>query len=272
MTFEKDYYETSEFWSDGALTNAGTMARIRETVELVPANVKSLLDVGCGNGIFVNALSRARPDVAVTATDRASAALAHVNTNKFESDIASIPRPDYAFDCVTCLQVMEHLTCDVYLQALKELARISGKYLIVSVPFKEDLTRDVTQCPKCRSRFNINLHLRSYDSQTIRALFEPFGFTYVLEKNISPVKKWYGQDSYVKLRRYLSQQRHPQFQSPICPVCGHRDRQFDSRLFSAAPTANPKPSVARRIVKAIWPRFEAPGYWVVALYERTRLR
>jgi SAM-dependent methyltransferase len=269
MTFEKEYYETPEFWSDGALTNAGTMVRIRDTIELVPGDARSLLDVGCGNGTFVNTLARARPDLAVTGTDRSRAALVHVSTDKFESDVANIPRPDGAFDCVTCLQVIEHLPCNVYQRALKELARVSNRYLIISVPFKEDLGRDVTRCPECQSQFNVNLHLRSYDSDTMRTLFVPFGFTCVQAINIPPATKWYGQDSYVRLRRYLRERQHPRFQSPICPVCGYRDEQYDPGSSNAASDAAvPKPGLARKLLKAIWPRFKSPGYWVVALYER----
>lgn len=269
MTFEREYYETSEFWSDGALTNAGTMLRIRETIEMVPADVQSLLDVGCGNGTFANTLSRTRRDVKVTAMDRSRAALKYVETDKFESDIASISRQDGAFDCVTCLQVIEHLPVKVYEHALRELARVSRKYLIVSVPFRENLLLDVTQCPQCLSRFNINLHLRSYDARAMQTLFEPGEFKLVSARNI-PVSKWYGQDVYVKLRKYLERKYRPRFQSPICPVCGYEDERYDPGSSDAASDAAiAQTSLPRRMLKAIWPRFDAPGYWVAALYERS---
>jgi SAM-dependent methyltransferase len=269
MTFEQEYYEAPEFWADGALTNAGTMVRIRETIATVPSDARSLLDVGCGNGVFVNTLSRERPELKVTATDRSRAALRFVETEKFESDVSNIGVPDRSFDCVTCLQVIEHLPHGIYERSLAELARVAGRYLIVSVPFQEDLSRDVTECPECRSRFNINLHLRSYDMQAMHGLFDRVGFRCVQARNIAPESKWYGQDSYVRLRSYLRGLNARAFQSPICPVCGYRNDRFDPGSSSAeSEAAIPKPHIVKRVVKAVWPRYLAPGYWVIGLYER----
>ncbi len=54
--FEKKYYEDESFWSDGMVTDESNIKRIKSTIELIPKDVKSLLDVGCGNGVFLNAL------------------------------------------------------------------------------------------------------------------------------------------------------------------------------------------------------------------------
>lgn len=43
-----------------------------------------------------------------------------------------IPRPDNAFDCVLCLDVLEHL--DNIHEAFDELCRVSRRYVIISLP------------------------------------------------------------------------------------------------------------------------------------------
>ena len=52
--FEKKYYESEKFWTGDVLQDEMNRNRISFTANLIPAEVKSLLDVGCGNGIFIN--------------------------------------------------------------------------------------------------------------------------------------------------------------------------------------------------------------------------
>ncbi len=110
MSFEKEYYESPEFWADGMITDNSNRIRVNETIDMIPADVHSLLDVGCGYGVFPNSLSKIRAAIKVTATDRSREALKCVHTEKFESDISNIPVESGSFDCVTCLQVIEFAT------------------------------------------------------------------------------------------------------------------------------------------------------------------
>jgi SAM-dependent methyltransferase len=272
MSFEAKYYEATEFWAEGMLTNAGNTLRLAETIALIPQDVRSLLDVGCGNGVFPNRLARERPDIHVTATDRSQAALKFVNTDKFESDMIDIPRADASFDCVTCLQVIEHLTHDRYRRALAELARVAGRYIIIGIPYKEDLERDFTQCPQCLSKFNLNLHFRSYDAASIRSLFEADGFECIADKNIAQVRRLYGQGVYAAARRLLAPPPPARFDSPICLVCGYENRAFETPSTSSAEEGSaPRPGI-KSLIRRFWPGYFAPGYWSIALYERRKRR
>lgn len=268
MSFEQQYYEADEFWADGMLTNSGNSKRIEETIALVPDDVRSVLDVGCGNGVFANSLAAARSSIEVTATDRSQAALQFVNTSKFESDITSLPAPDRSFDCVTCLQVIEHLPHHTYELALAQLARVARKYIIIGVPYQENLLRDFTQCPHCKSAFNLNLHFRSYDTQAIRSLFSPAGFRCIEDRNIAPTRELYGIRLYAKLRAALRSGAAKRFESPICPVCGYHNSAFQTPSTSAAHDESPGGGGVKGLLRAVWPTHLAPGYWSIALYCR----
>jgi len=51
-----------------------------------------------------------------------------------QESVYSLKRPDKSFDCIIMLEVLEHLE-DVEL-ALRELTRVSRKYVVISVPFE----------------------------------------------------------------------------------------------------------------------------------------
>jgi ubiquinone/menaquinone biosynthesis C-methylase UbiE len=161
-SFEKQYYESASFWEGEMLQDDNNKLRIKLTADLIPKGVKSLVDVGCGNGMFLNYLQKIRADLELLVIDRSETALSFVNTQKKVGDIISLPFEDNSFDCVTCLEVIEHLPHNIYEIALKELTRISKKYVIISVPFNEKIEDSYNKCPKCLSIFNYELHLRKY--------------------------------------------------------------------------------------------------------------
>ncbi len=75
---EKAYYDNPSFWESGAL-GLQDQIRVTETAKFIQDDVKTLLDAGCGNGIFCNYLLKERPAIDVTGLDRSPAALEHVN-------------------------------------------------------------------------------------------------------------------------------------------------------------------------------------------------
>jgi SAM-dependent methyltransferase len=105
-----------------------------------PLNPDSLLDVGCGEGFVLSKLKNdkvlpknvAGIDISDKALKMAKSALSEV---KFEiSDVRSLPYKDNSFDLLVCLEVLEHITD--YKKALRELVRVSNKYLLISVPWE----------------------------------------------------------------------------------------------------------------------------------------
>lgn len=270
MSFEKEYYEAPEFWSNGMVSDPANTARIHATINIIPNATKSLLDVGCGNGVFPNLLAQKRPDLKITATDRSKEALKYVETEKFESNITSIPLEDKSFDCVTCLQVLEHIPYNEYTKSLSELARVSSKYLIISIPFEENLLVGFTQCPACYAQFNSDLHLRNYNINTMQTLFSEYGFTIKQSTNVGEGEKYWGVEYYSKLRNLFGKAPIKRFNSPICPICGYRNTKFTTSGNSEDEFRSraKKNNAIKDFLRVIWPKVKTQGYWLIALYER----
>lgn len=102
--------------------------------ELAPS---SFLDAGCGEGFVADILLRQMPGLKLTGFDfnPESVALARqMNpTAEFvEASIFDIPFEANSYDVVGCFEVLEHQT-DPH-SALKELARVAKRHVIISVP------------------------------------------------------------------------------------------------------------------------------------------
>lgn len=269
--FEQKYYEAEEFWTGNMVQDAANMKRIELTADFVGKDVRSLVDVGCGNGVFLNYLSQTKSGIDLTGTDRSVSALRFVKSNKVHASIESLPFEDQSFDCVTCLEVIEHLPTTIYPAALEELARISRKYIIISVPYKEVLEDSYTKCPSCKSIFNYELHLRSFDDGRINELFLSKGFKCVRTATTGSGVHFKGHRQFRKIF-YPEQQMI--WNSPICPICGYsQEKPTDpAEITSGKSRAANLPS--RKLIsylsalpKLFWPK-ERKDYWIIALYER----
>ena len=268
---EKAYYEAESFWSDNAVQDEANLNRIAKTAELVPLDVQTLLDVGCGNGVFGHHLQSHRPEIKVSGVDRSAAALKYVRFYHRQAAIDSLPFSSNYFDCVTCLQVIEHLSIDVFELALNELSRVAKNYIIIGVPFREIIENNSTRCPACKSIFNIDLHLRSFDLPKLEALFRDRGFR--------PDKVAYPDERTRKKHLHhftaLLKQRPKlrPFVVPVCPICGYSEG--DKTMISLPREGPTSTSSAqsfkggfKRILDPLWPVEKVPGYWVICRYSR----
>jgi len=272
---EKKYYEEAAFWEGEMLHDSRNMERFALTCDLIPADAKSILDAGCGNGVFVDYVSRNRPGLAVHALDRSQEALKHVHTSKTLGDVTDLPFDDDVFDCVSCLEVIEHLPITAFNKALDEITRVAGKYVLVSVPYQEVLEDSYTRCPSCRTIFNWELHLRNFNDESIRNLLKPYGF-----KNVKIEKA--GAHRYFKYHQQYRKLFYPEqflkWNSPICPLCGYEEKKKpeqtsiigSNRLERGVPTPKRKLiSYISVIPKLFWPK-ETKYYWIIGLFEKDR--
>lgn len=263
--FEKEYYEAAEFWEGNMLTDEVNIERYRISELLIPEDVRTLADVGCGNGVFVNNLQKNRPAIEIHAIDRSSKALEFVRSNRVQAEITSLPFNDKYFDCVTCLEVLEHLGIDDFNKALREISRTANKYIIVSVPFAEKVDEAYTKCPACKTIFNKELHLQTFDDEKFIRLFDQFGFINVSIQKLNPVTtyKWHYQ-----FRRLFYPEQLLQWRSPICPICGFKSE--NSNLSSPTlPNAIPRRkliSYLSYLPKLFWPK-ETNYYWIIGLFK-----
>ena len=65
------------------------------------------------------------------------------------ANAADLPFPDAAFDMVTCAEVIEHIPSPALERACREMARVARRYVLVGVPYRQDLRHGRTTCAAC---------------------------------------------------------------------------------------------------------------------------
>ena len=270
----KKYYEDPAFWEGGMLQDPRNMERFKYTYNLIPPDARSILDAGCGNGVFINLVAEERPDMEVHALDWSQEALKYVKTAKTLGDVSHLPFDDNTFDCVACLEVIEHLPIEAYEQALNELTRVSRKYVLISVPYNEILEDSYTCCPSCKTIFNWELHLRSFNDDLFHNLLKSRGY-----RNVKTIKA--GGHRYLKYHKNFRKIFYPEqfliWNSPICPLCGFAEKKVPVRVTPDKHNEqqnNGKAKPRRKLIsfisilpKLFWPR-ELKYYWIIGLFEK----
>ena len=158
-----------------------------EMIELLPPGIESLLDVGCGEGAFLDAVRSARPSVrlrgiepeeapARRACDRGLA----VTNGSFPEGIGTSER----FDCIVFNDVLEHMI-DPWgaLRAARDLLGDDG-CVVASIPNIRNL--ETLFALVRRGRWDYvdagvldRTHLRFFTRSTILALFDGAGYDVV---------------------------------------------------------------------------------------------
>ncbi|MDB9899799.1 class I SAM-dependent methyltransferase, partial [Flavobacteriaceae bacterium] len=167
-----NYFENKDHWeSQKYLGNDNENLRINRTKDLIPTDVNTIIDVGCGNGFFLKTLEDLKLYKLFGIEPSINAINQNLSSLKLDKGtIDDIKFDDDFFDLVTCLEVIEHLPFKTYEKGLLELERISKKYIIISVPHQE--TRNHVVCPYCDCHFNGTTHLKSFDDNKLVNLFK----------------------------------------------------------------------------------------------------
>lgn len=102
-----------------------------------PRQVSRVLDVGCGEGFTLSRLSEQKIGEHLEGIEYSKTAIEigrkiHPKLTFKQGDIYNLPYKNNSFDLVISTEVLEHLENPK--RALLELIRVSGKYLLLSVP------------------------------------------------------------------------------------------------------------------------------------------
>lgn len=260
MDYQKQYYEIKDFW-DG-VPDQSDIERIKKISELIPTDVTSILDVGCGNGIFVNFLNeQPRKYSRLHGVDRSLTALSFVKTEKSQASIENLPFDTNEFDLITCLEVLEHLPQLVFQQALSELSRVSKKYIIVSVPNKQNLQYGQIYCPKCFTRFNPDLHLQSFKQKDLENLLDKYNFFCKYIEAFGDTENYIALSKILQWRSKYQWLQNRAFFDKLCPICGATIPKRES-------TAKENSKTFNKILKKAWPKTYRKR-WLLALYEKS---
>jgi len=249
MTNEPSHSESSVIYTDKELS------RIRATVEMIPQEASTILAVGCGDGRITMQL---QDRYQVFGIDYASDHVKQLGKNGVRADSANLPFPNRSFDLVLCSEVLEHLRDPVFENTREEIERVSKKYIIITVPFEENLRLRYTHCVRCDTQFHVWGHLRSFSNKNLDKLFTSF----------RPVKKRYFGKRYPyhnSLIVYLNQKfgnRWTEFNHTIsCPNCGNTKFERTQR--------NPV-TICCGAINFLTSTFVpvAQNHWIFKLYQR----
>lgn len=212
-SLNSSYFNQSIVWNERPAVYQEQV--LGDILSILPRELHSIIDLGCGNGIITNQL----PDsIKVVGLDISEEALKHVKRERVQGSITDIPFPDRSFDVVMANDILEHLKTDERILAINEMARVAAKYIIVTVPLLEDLNLGTTHCADCNKFYHVNQHVHSFDIKELQHMFDKHGYRCVAQ--ILTGDTWQcEQPEILFIRRSLGLDI-PRLEGNICPNCG----------------------------------------------------
>jgi len=169
LNLDKNYYNQKGLW-DKYINNKYEIIRARETIRFIPQSVKSIIDIGCGNGTVTDMIDKPF----VVGLDFARIPLSNSKCRIIQASIDSLPIKSGKFDLVILTEVLEHLSEDVFIGAIEDISRLRPKYILITVPFNENIEVELAKCNSCGNRFNINHHYRAFIGNWCESLFPDY--------------------------------------------------------------------------------------------------
>lgn len=222
------YFDQASVWSDSAHEYQVQVGK--DVAHLVPADVVQVLDVGCGNGLITGDLASKH---LVFGVDQSAVALAASKSPVAQATAQSLPFADASFDLVMTTDMLEHVS--ELEDAVRELVRVSRKYVLITVPYAEDLKSKYACCENCRAQFHINHHLRSFDVALLKQVEGWIGP--LLEMRLSGGIGKPPPDEFAQVRHAAG--CFMDWPGSKCPVCG------------AAGTAGPASDIKRAMLNSL---------------------
>lgn len=205
------------------LDHSKLKSKIDHLLKVIPSDVKTIIDIGCGNGTITNVLSEKYD---ITGVDRSQNALKYVKGKKIEASCDCVPEKDNSYDMVFSSELLEHLPEGVFQGTIAELNRLSKKYILITVPNGENPNKLMIKCPDCGYIFNRPNHLRSFRLDDFKRFFPEYSIEYSstigkkvryynpsiqqLKKKITPSSSWIPYYWIAKESR-----------DTLCPKCEH---------------------------------------------------
>lgn len=153
----------------------GEVSRSADIVRMIHSlQGSTALDVGARDGHFSRIL--AEHFKFVTALDLEKPRVPHPNITCVSGDVTHLALADDVFDLVICTEVLEHIYPAQIAAGCSELTRVSRKYLLIGVPFKQDIRVGRTTCNVCGAHNPPWGHINVFDERRLRSLFPAFSF------------------------------------------------------------------------------------------------
>ena len=257
-SFEKDIT-----WNSAIYLHGDEHERFEETVKVIPQDCSSLLVVGAGNGAFLNFIEKTKLNIQTKGVEYSIGGIRNkvCQSEIIQGSIDDLKLANQSFDCISALEVIEHLPVSIYEKGLTELERVAKNYILISVPYKEN--RVNVTCPNCACSFNPNTHVRSFDEMKLKNLFIDFELE-SLQALGNKREMYFGK--YRRLAKSLfGDKRFPAH--CVCPLCFYSKNDGKHNVKSEnSITKMTSPKTYIKIIKKIF--FYNSPRWFIAVYKR----
>lgn len=245
-----DRFSQPEVWGH-LITDPYTEQRQRMLGDMVPRDVRTMLDVGCGDGAITNHLARRWH---VTGVDMSETALKHLETESVQASATDLPFPNDSFDLVLSSEMLEHLPPEDYRQAISEMSRVTRRYLLLTVPYREDLRFRQVKCPRCGWQGHVWGHRRAFTPELLAR--DLSGFQPVEARLFGPLQEPHWPRWLIwSCQRLLNAYYWAPAQHPMCERCSNTDFA-DTRAI---------PAVLSRVHRRLTRHSRGMPFWLAIL-------
>jgi hypothetical protein len=145
--------------------------RINSLISIIPKGYSTLLDIGARDGYISNLVSPFFRKV--TALDLEKPRLGKENIIAVKGDVTCLEFEDNSFDVVLCTEVLEHISPKLLNKACSEIIRVAKNFVVIGVPYKQDVRCSRTTCSYCKGKNPPWGHVNSFDQSRLKDLFRP---------------------------------------------------------------------------------------------------
>jgi SAM-dependent methyltransferase len=145
------------------------IARTESLMALAQPGLGLVLDIGARDGHMSLLLTHRSTEV--TALDLEKPEIDHPKVRCVRGDVTDLEFPDDYFDLVLCAEVLEHIPPALLSRACSELSRVAKRYVLIGVPYKQDLRAARSTCRTCGGRNPPWGHVNRFDERRLHALF-----------------------------------------------------------------------------------------------------
>lgn len=161
--------DTSAEFTLAYRTTPAELARVADLMRLLPAGLSTALDIGARDGFLSRAL--AQQGLLVTALDLERPVVTDPRVTCVKGDATALQFGADSIDLVFCAEVIEHIPAPALQAACKEMARVARRFVLIGVPYRQDLRHGRTTCAGCGGINPPWAHVNAFDEARLASLF-----------------------------------------------------------------------------------------------------
>ncbi|MDD3107761.1 MAG: class I SAM-dependent methyltransferase [Alistipes sp.] len=142
--------------------------RIADLMEITPSAAR-VLEIGARDCYLSRRLTARYAEV--VALDLTAPTIQEPGIEPVAGDVTALQFEDATFDTVFCTEVLEHIPPAKLQQACDEIVRVSARYAVIGVPYRQNLRANRTRCAQCGAVNPTTGHLNRFDRSRLLQLF-----------------------------------------------------------------------------------------------------